>query len=378
MSSSFALRNARIVLENEIFDGSIQIRDGLIADICAGSSNIGEDCHGDLLLPGLIEIHTDNLERHLLPRPKVRWPAMAALLGHDAEIAAAGITTVFDALGIGDDDPDAVRGGGMGDILGAMQAGQQSGVLRVDHRLHIRCELPAPNTLALFEPFARSPRVGLLSLMDHTPGQRQWSQINHARTYFTGKKGWTVERFDHHVAQAPIAQERFARPHRDYFLQWARAHRIPLASHDDTTPEHIAQAVADGITIAEFPTTVEAARAARQANMLIIMGGPNVVRGGSHSGNVAALDLARAGLLDALSSDYVPGSLLLGAFQLVQQAGWPLYQAIATVSRKPALALGLHDRGAIDQGLRADLARVRLVDQQPAVRAVWCGGVRVS
>ena len=215
MSSSFALRNARIVLENEIFEGSIQIRDGLIADICAGSSNIGEDCQGDLLLPGLIEIHTDNLERHLLPRPKVRWPAMAALLGHDAEIAAAGITTVFDALGIGDDDPDAVRGGGMGDILGAMQAGQQSGVLRVDHRLHIRCELPAPNTLALFEPFATSPRVGLLSLMDHTPGQRQWSQINHARTYFTGKKGWTVERFDHHVAQAPIAQERFARPHRD-------------------------------------------------------------------------------------------------------------------------------------------------------------------
>ena len=389
MTHSLTLRNAQIVLADEIIHGSVQIKDGLIVDIVSGPSHVGEDFDGDLLIPGLVEIHTDNLERHLMPRPKVRWPAMAALLSHDAEIAAAGITTVFDALGIGDGDTDGLRGGGMDEILGALNQSQQHRVLRADHHLHIRCELPAPNTLELFQPFAtlnqstasdesnRSIRVGLLSLMDHTPGQRQWSEIEHARTYFTGKKGWSLEKFDRHVAEAPEAQHRYARPHRSHFIAWAREHGVPVASHDDTTPEHIAEAVADGIRISEFPTTMAAAEAARSARMLIVMGGPNVVRGGSHSGNVAAADLARAKLLDALSSDYVPGSLMLGAMQLVEEAGWSLPEAISTVSLKPAQALGLNDRGRIAQGFRADLVRVRRLGVQPAVRAVWRRGHRV-
>ena len=389
MTNLLTLRNAQIVLADEIIHGSIQVRDGLIVDIASGPSNVGEDFESDLLIPGLVEIHTDNLERHLMPRPKVRWPAMAALLSHDAEIAAAGITTVFDALGIGDGDADGLRGGGMDEILGALDHSQQHQVLRADHHLHIRCELPAPNTLELFQPFAKlnqttashesnpSIRVGLISLMDHTPGQRQWSEISHARTYFTGKKGWSLEKFDRHVAEAPEAQHRFARPHRSHFIAWAREHAVPVASHDDTTPEHVAEAVADGIRISEFPTTMAAAQAARSASMLIVMGGPNVVRGGSHSGNVAAADLARAQLLDALSSDYVPGSLMLGALRLVEEAGWSLPQALSTVSRQPAQALGLNDRGMIAQGMRADLVRVHRLDLQPAVRAVWRQGQRV-
>ena len=389
MTNLLTLRNAQIVLEDEIIHGSVQVRDGLIVDIASGPSNVGEDFESDLLIPGLVEIHTDNLERHLMPRPKVRWPAMAALLSHDAEIAAAGITTVFDALGIGDGDTDGLRGGGLDEILGALNQSQQHRVLRADHHLHIRCELPAPNTLELFQPFAKlnqttashesnpSIRVGLISLMDHTPGQRQWSEISHARTYFTGKKGWSLEKFDRHVAEAPEAQHRFARPHRSHFIAWAREHAVPVASHDDTTPEHVAEAVADGIRISEFPTTMAAAQAARSASMLIVMGGPNVVRGGSHSGNVAAADLARAQLLDALSSDYVPGSLMLGALRLVEEAGWSLPQALSTVSRQPAQALGLNDRGMIAQGMRADLVRVHRLDLQPAVRAVWRQGQRV-
>jgi alpha-D-ribose 1-methylphosphonate 5-triphosphate diphosphatase len=389
MTNLLTLRNAQVVLEDEIIHGSVQVRDGLIVDIASGPSNVGEDFESDLLIPGLVEIHTDNLERHLMPRPKVRWPAMAALLSHDAEIAAAGITTVFDALGIGDGDTDGLRGGGLDEILGALNQSQQHQVLRADHHLHIRCELPAPNTLELFQPFAKlnqttashesnpSIRVGLISLMDHTPGQRQWSEISHARTYFTGKKGWSLEKFDRHVAEAPEAQHRFARPHRSHFIAWAREHAVPVASHDDTTPEHVAEAVGDGIRISEFPTTMAAAQAARSASMLIVMGGPNVVRGGSHSGNVAAADLARAQLLDALSSDYVPGSLMLGALRLVEEAGWSLPQALSTVSRQPAQALGLNDRGMIAQGMRADLVRVHRLDLQPAVRAVWRQGQRV-
>ena len=389
MTNTFTLRNAKIVLPSEIIQGTVHVRDGYIADVATGHSNLGEDLAGDLLIPGLVEMHTDNLERHLMPRPKVRWPAMAALLGHDSEIASAGITTVFDALGIGDDDVDALRGSGLDEILTALAQGQQDQGLRADHHLHIRCELPAPNTLELFKPFAamsntpqidstsRPTRIGLLSLMDHTPGQRQWSDLTHARTYFTGKKGWSQERFDRHVANAPESQNRYGRPHRIHFLDWARQHGVAVASHDDTTAEHVAEAVLDGITISEFPTTMEAARAARAAGMLIVMGGPNVVRGGSHSGNVAAAELARCGLLDALSSDYVPGSLILGAFRLIEAAGWRLPEAIAAVSLHPARALGFKDRGAIARGLRADLVRVRMLGQQPAVRGVWREGRRV-
>jgi alpha-D-ribose 1-methylphosphonate 5-triphosphate diphosphatase len=184
------------------------------------------------------------------------------------------------------------------------------------------------------------------------------------------------------VAAATALQARYAEPHRAYFVDYCRAQGIALASHDDTTPEHVAQAHADGASMSEFPTTLAAARAARERGLAIVMGGPNVVRGGSHSGNVAAAELAREGLLDILSSDYVPGSLLSAALRLVDEGitDWP--RAVATISREPARATGLADRGEIAPGLRADLIRVRVVDtpggaRQAVVRAVWREGRRV-
>jgi alpha-D-ribose 1-methylphosphonate 5-triphosphate diphosphatase len=241
----------------------------------------------------------------------------------------------------------------------------------------VRAELPAPNALELFEPFRGHPLVGLISLMDHTPGQRQWENIEQARIYYCGKKGWSREKFERAVAESRDLQERHAGPHRRFFAEYARAQGIALASHDDTRPEHVAEAQAEGVRIAEFPTRVEAAAEAHARGMSIVMGAPNVVRGGSHSGNVAATELARRGLLDSLSSDYVPASLLMAAFCLVREAGFGVPQAVATVSLNPARAVGLEDRGAIAPGLRADLVRVRLVGDQPLVRAVWRGGLRV-
>jgi alpha-D-ribose 1-methylphosphonate 5-triphosphate diphosphatase len=166
-------------------------------------------------------------------------------------------------------------------------------------------------------------------------------------------------------------------PNRRHFVQYARERGIPLASHDDTRLEHVEQAHAEGAAISEFPTRVEAARAAKARGLSTVMGAPNVVRGGSHSGNVAAAELARLGLLDSLSSDYVPASLMLAAFRLVPEAGFTIPQAVATVSLNPARAAGLLDRGEIAPGLRADLVQVRMVGEQPIVRAVWREGVRV-
>jgi alpha-D-ribose 1-methylphosphonate 5-triphosphate diphosphatase len=383
MTNTLIFNNARMVLRDELVDGSLAVDKGRISAVAGPTAVAGAiDLNGDYLLPGLVEMHTDNFERHLMPRPKVQWAELPALLAHDAEIAAAGITTVFDALGVGEADTESLRGSTWSDVLATIDNCTRQGLLRADHHLHVRCELPAPNTVELFEPFQGHERLSLISLMDHTPGQRQWENIEQARIYYTGKKGWSQQKFEQQVARANDLQAEYAEPHRRFFVDYCRANHIALASHDDTTAAHVQQAHAEGASMSEFPTTVTAASEARKHGLQTVMGGPNVVRGGSHSGNVAAVELARLGLLDILSSDYVPGSLLSAVMSLVQQEvmTWP--QAVATVTATPALATGLLDRGALEAGLRADLIQVHIAEmpngvRHAVVRAVWREGCRV-
>ena len=378
--NDIVLGNARIVLANEIVLGHVLVRDGRIAAIGSGGTSVpgAQDLEGDYLLPGLVEMHTDNLERHAMPRPKVTFPMQAAMQAHDGEIASAGITTVLDAIGVGDPYNDGFRSRDQGELLRVLDRLEAAGSLRADHHIHVRAELPAPNTLELFEPFRGHRRLRLISLMDHTPGQRQWSEIEHARVYYTGKKGWSNEKFDAEVRIAPERQAKYAQPHRQWFADFARDHGVALATHDDTTIAHVDEALALGAAMSEFPTTLAAARHARAGGLATIAGAPNVVRGGSHSGNVSALELAREGVLDALSSDYVPASLLLAAWILQRDAGFSLSEAVGVVSRAPARACGFDDRGEIANGLRADLVRVREVDGHPVVREVWSTGRRVA
>ena len=382
--NQIVFKNARLVLNDEVVLGSVSSDAGMITSIDTGGLGIamGYDLEGDYLMPGLVEIHTDNFERHLMPRPKVNWAEIPALMAHDAEVCAAGITTVFDALGVGDADPDSLRGSTWDAVLKAMHACETAGLLRADHHLHARCELPAPNTIDLFEPFRGHPRLSLISLMDHTPGQRQWEKIEQARTYFTGKKGWSLEKFENQVRLSGELQTQYAAPHRKYFVDYCRQHGIALASHDDTTIAHVEQAYAEGASMSEFPTTVVAAQKAHELGLQNVMGGPNVVRGGSHSGNVSAAELARLGLLDILSSDYVPGSMLSGVMRLVDDQILTLPHAVKLVTANPAAAVGMRDRGRIDVGLRADFIQVRLVPvaggkNHAVVRGAWREGRKV-
>ncbi len=378
--SETIFRNAAIMLADQVLRGCVHVRAGRIASVDGGDTAVpgALDCEGEYLMPGLVERHTDNFERHLMPRPKVRWPELPALLAHDAEVTAAGITTVYDALGIGEADAGALRGQDMSGIVAAFDTARAAALLRADHRLHIRCELPAHNARELFAPFEHHPQLGLMSLMDHTPGQRQWTDLERARCYFTGKKGWSEAQFRAAVRAAPGAENPHAGTNRRHFIAYAHAHGVPLASHDDTTAEHVIEAHAAGMAISEFPTSLAAAAKARELGMTIVMGAPNVVRGASHSGNVAAVELARERLLDTLSSDYVPASLLMAAFLLERDAGFTLPQAMRTITLDPARSAGLDDRGEIAPGRRADLVRVAVMTRQPVVRAVWRGGKRVS
>ena len=373
--------NARVVLANEVLPcATVRVCGGLVTDVQHGRSAVPSaiDFAGDLLMPGLVEVHTDNLERHVMPRPKVHFPMRAAVQAHDAEVATAGITTVLDAVGVGDPYGDGFRSRDQSALLQVLDQLEAAGVLRSQHLIHVRCELPADNAVALFEPFAGHARLRLISLMDHTPGQRQWTDIEHARIYYTGKKGWSDAQFAEEVRVAPERQARFAEPNRAWFADFARTHAVALATHDDTTLAHVDEARALGASMSEFPTSLVAARYAHQHGLKTIAGAPNVMRGGSHSGNVSALELAREGVLDGLSSDYVPGSLLQAAWCLCRDAGYSLPEATQVVSRGPAEAAGLFDRGRIEPGLRGDLLRIKEVEAHPVVRAVFVGGQRVA
>ncbi|MBC3918576.1 alpha-D-ribose 1-methylphosphonate 5-triphosphate diphosphatase [Undibacterium sp. CY18W] len=376
--AGLAIRNARIVTEDAVFKGSMAVSAGLISDV-GGSGLQGDDWQGDFLLPGLVEVHTDNLEKHLMPRPKVAWPVMPAILAHDAQIAAAGITTVLDAISVGDIDPDSIRMQSLLPCVEGLRVAADGGFLRAEHLLHMRLELAEPNLLSMFTPFIQDERLKLVSLMDHTPGQRQWTDLSHYRVYVTGKRGWSDQKVDQMLGLLRERQERHVAENRQQVVQLCRqqTHPIPLASHDDTTAEHVHEGVAEGISISEFPTSLLAAQTARQQGLAIVMGAPNRVRGGSHSGNVSASELAQHGLLDILSSDYVPASLLQAAFML-QQDGYSLPRAVATISRAPAQALDLHDRGAIAPGLRADFIRVRMLQDIPVVMGVWRAGQQIA
>ena len=368
------LANARLVLPTEVIHGHLVLRDGLIAEVGQGRALPAGalDCQGDLLMPGLIELHTDNLERHIEPRPGVDWPHAHAIIAHDAELASVGITTVFDALRVGSVVTSNNAGYGeyaralADEILGL----RAQGALRISHFLHLRAEICSqtlPDEMAKFGP---RDRIGIVSLMDHTPGERQFRDIGKLRDYVCGKKGLSDAQFLDHVADQQALRARVGELHEATAVAEARRYGAVLASHDDTTAPQVAVSAAHGCHFAEFPTTADAAQACRDHDIRVMMGAPNLIRGGSHSGNVAASDLARADLLDILSSDYVPSSLLSGAMMLGDLWG-DLARGIATVTQAPAQAVGLHDRGRLAPGARADVIRVAQIGGAAAVRGLW-------
>ncbi|MEQ8599733.1 MAG: alpha-D-ribose 1-methylphosphonate 5-triphosphate diphosphatase [Devosia sp.] len=377
--SETVFSNAQIVLPDEVIRGSIVMRDGRIAEIDAGSSRVGDDLDGDYLIPGLVELHTDHLENHYRPRPGVFWDPLAALHAHDVQIAGSGITTVFDAVRIGSDIdlPDMLSHARH--LVNAVRAGGAGGWLRAEHFIHLRCELPSHDVVDHFDALANHPTTRLASVMDHTPGQRQFRSLDAYKRFYAKQMGRSPEELQSYLDARLAEHKRFSAPNRQAIVSRARAMGIALASHDDATLAHVEEAEADGVAIAEFPTTLEAASAAHEAGLAILMGAPNVVRGKSHSGNISATDLVEAGLLDILSSDYVPFALLQAVFLLPQRIeGLALPVALATVTVNPARAAGLDDRGEIVTGKRADLVRVAAQAPLPVVRGVWREGLRVS
>ncbi|SKA27103.1 alpha-D-ribose 1-methylphosphonate 5-triphosphate diphosphatase [Enhydrobacter aerosaccus] len=379
MSCETIFTNGRIVTADREFDGTVVVRDGQIAELDEGRSQVAGavDLEGDYLLPGFVELHTDNLEKHFAPRPGVKWPSVPALMAHDTQITAAGITTVFDSLALGDVRGETDRVRNRESMMDAICEAMERALTRADHRIHLRCEIVANDAVDAVDRWIDLPLVGLISINDHTPGQRQFIDPEKLRLYHTKKYGMTNEEFEVFRAESMALHAKNAVRHRNEIVSRAQARALPLASHDDATTDHVREAVQNGMSIAEFPTTPEAAQASSEAGLAVLVGAPNLVLGGSHSGNIAAIDVVRAGQADILSSDYVPASLMEGVFKLTNEVGISLPEAVKLASLNPARAVSLNDRGQIAPGLRADLVRTRVLGGSPVVRSVWRGGERV-
>ncbi len=380
MTEELILANATLVLPDETVTGSLRSVGGVISAIDTGKAVPAGaiDCEGDYVSPGLIELHTDNLERHIQPRPGVDWPHTAAIIAHDAELAGTGITTVFDAMRIGSIPTGAARylkyARGLSRELWQLRA---QGALRISHFLHLRAEVCSETLMDELDEFGPEDRVGLVSIMDHTPGQRQFRDLSKLEAYLKVKYAMDDDTYLQHVAQLKGLRERHGDDHEVAAVKAARRFGAVLASHDDTTEGQVRVSAGHGIRLAEFPTTVEAARACHDHGIRVMMGAPNVIRGGSHSGNASAQELAGLGYLDILSSDYVPSALLLSAVRLGEMWG-DMARGMRTVTQNPARAVELTDRGVLLPGARADIIRFRMRAGVPALNAVWALGRRVA
>lgn len=380
MMAEQVFTNAHLVLEEEVISGSLAIKEGRISDISAGptAAPAAQDLEGDYLLPGLIDLHTDHFEKHVLPRPGTRWNSVAAVMAHDAQMTAGGITTAYDCVCVGVSIKHPERYEIFRPMIEAVRAAREGEMLRAEHIVHLRCEVTDENVVDLFDSVADHAAVGMMSLMDHAPGHRQYPDIQRFRERTMKNLRLSEAEADAHIERLTGAQESVVPQNRKALAERAKARRLAIASHDDETEDHVSDAAALGISVSEFPTTAAAARKAREHGMHIVMGAPNLLRGGSHSGNVSAAELAAEGLLDNLASDYVPASMLQAAFELTRGPhDMALPKALSKVTRNPAEAAGLSDRGRLKPGLKADLLRVVMVNDKPHVRTVWRDGKRV-
>ncbi len=380
MTAETVLTNALLVLPGEVLPGTVVLRGAAIADVQPGRSHLtaAEDLDGDHLIPGIVDVHTDNLERQVQPRATARWPSRSALLAHDAQTAAAGVTTVLDALCLGDLGFDAGRTRTFREGVADLDALAGTGLLRSEHFLHLRCELPAADMRDLVETVADHPLVRMVSLMDHSPGVGQYRNVERYKQMRVHQAQVLPDQVDRRVAELLEQRARLREPNRRWLLDRVAHRALPLASHDDATAEEVARNAEDGIRISEFPVAMEAAAAAARLGVAVIAGAPNIVRGGSHSGNVAAMDLVRAGAVDALASDYVPPAMVEAAWLAAASGAVALPAAIAMITDRPARMVGLADRGRIEAGLRADLVQVRPHQGHAVVRRVWRAGGRIA
>ncbi len=374
MMKRILLTNARVVFAAETCDKiAVLIENGVIAAIdpeAVGDARV-IDLSGRLLMPGLIDLHCDALEKEVEPRPNVHFPLDFACAQADKRNAAAGITTVFHALSFANHELGVRNNVFAAEIARAVSAWQPHAL--VDNRVHARYEITDETAPPVLIDLLENGYASLISFMDHTPGQGQFKDVAAFRAYLSRTYKKSEAELDTILVNKRSAAES-AVGRMEAVAAAARRHRVAIASHDDDTPDKLDAVLALGAVISEFPVNLHTARAAKERGLATLFGAPNVLRGKSQSGSMRALDAVIEGVADCLCGDYSPAALLPSVMRLPELAGIALHEAIALVTCNPARAAGLPDRGEIAVGMRADLIAVKNLGGLPQVERVWVHG----
>jgi alpha-D-ribose 1-methylphosphonate 5-triphosphate diphosphatase len=373
--SRLLLTHARVVFADEVRDDvAILIDNGIIAAL--DPETVGNtrtlDLAGHLLIPGMIDLHCDALEKEVEPRPGVHFPLDFACAQADKRNAMAGITTVFHALSFANQELGVRNNGFAAEIARAVHAWQAHAL--VDNRVHVRYEVTDETAPPVLSELLRHGHAHLLSFMDHSPGQGQFQDVAAYRAYLARTYKTSDTEFETLLAGKQAAAAG-AMARMSALAVVAREHGVSIASHDDDSAEKVEALASLGAVISEFPTNLAAAQAARSRGMATLFGAPNILRGKSQSGNMRALDAVLEGVVDCLCGDYSAAALLPSVLKLPELAGIGLADAISLVTRNPARAAGFTDRGEIAVGKRADLVAVKYLGGLPQADRVWVAGV---
>jgi alpha-D-ribose 1-methylphosphonate 5-triphosphate diphosphatase len=357
--------NLRLVLPDRVVEhGALRIEDGLIAEIIDNHEGVSMfsnalNLNGMTVMPGIIDLHGDMLERDIQPRPEARFPVILALHELDKRMAAAGITTAYAAVSFAWQQGNLRSQETAIEIINEINVNRDE--LLVEFLIHARFEVTNPDTVEILKPMLEKKLVQLVSLNDHTPGQGQYKNIKKYVEWMTRWLGFDPDKVgEQTLTQVENAIETSTAEPRDWdkvreIARLAREHGILVASHDDDTVEKVNMMSEMGVTISEFPVSIEAAQEAKQRGMHTIMGAPNAYRGSSTTGNLGAREAIKAGVADILATDYFPAAMFHSVLLLTQTENMPLYESAKLVSQNAADAMGLHDRGRIEIGRRADL-----------------------
>jgi alpha-D-ribose 1-methylphosphonate 5-triphosphate diphosphatase len=380
----YAITNGEIVGEDEVISGmDLLIEGDAIADIVpTGGDRCGPgeliDARGAFVLPGFVDIHADYIERMAAPRPTSLMDFSLSLREAERELATHGITTMFHSLALFDHlvfdsnpirDPENTKR-----FIDIIEASHSSRHL-IRHRFHARFEIDNLRRVEEINGYIRDGKVHLISFMDHTPGQGQYRDLEMYRGTIKGYRDLSEKEIDEAIVRLQ-SRAKLEESTIRAIAELAIANGIAVASHDDDTDEKLAYVRGFGATISEFPITIEAAREARRLGMRTAIGAPNVLLGGSHSGNLSAREAVLDGSADILCSDYYPAAILHAVFMLADEEGIGLAPAVRLATLNPAEAVKMGDElGSLKPGKKADVLIVeRLEGGFPAVTATIVDG----
>lgn len=378
-NKTFQIANARAVTPGGIVENcTIKVENGVIADLGPdiAVSTEAVDVGGAWVLPGFVDLHSDSIEKEIETRPGSFLPVEMAVAELDKKMAAAGVTTIFHSISFAEKEYAILRTMHMADRI-IKEIRNMSRYLCVDTRIHLRYEITDSEALPVIRELIAGGYVDLISIMDHTPGQGQFKSKEQFSEYYGAYFSRDRTEIEDIIEKRKSIRESVGMANARVVADICRVQGIPLASHDDDTIEKVDFVADCGAAVSEFPITSAALEHARLRGLMVAVGSPNIIRGGSHNNNLSALEIIKGGGADIVCSDYVPSTLLHALFKIHHHCMIPLSEASRLFSDNPSKAVGMMDRGRLAPGRRADLIVVDRNLSYPRIIKTYVTGMEV-